>query len=191
MALAPGFLALSAVPASAHPLGNFTVNTYSGLVVRTDGIELRFVLDMAEIPTFQAKSQRVDTDDDGRTGEAELDAFGRSECQRLRDGVDLRRDDREVPLSVGTVALSFPPGQAGLSTLRLICVMAEALVASVGTLISKGTNRRNGPVAARASRSRRVLSELSEPSSTSVSAPLQRAISASWATRMARSRRVG
>jgi len=101
VALALGFLALSAVPASAHPLGNFTVNTYSGLVVRTDGIELRFVLDVAEIPTFQAKSQRIDTDDDGRRGEAELDAFGRSECQRLREGVDLRRDDRKSPSAWG------------------------------------------------------------------------------------------
>jgi len=110
-------------------------------VVRTDGIELRFVLDMAEIPTFQAKSQRIDTDDDGRTGEAELDAFGRSECQRLRDGVDLRRDDREVPLSVGTVALSFPPGQAGLSTLRLICVMAGPFDLTPGSRFSyRSTN---------------------------------------------------
>ena len=39
--------------ASAHPLGNFTVNQYSGLAVRSDGVDVNYVLDMAEIPTAQ------------------------------------------------------------------------------------------------------------------------------------------
>ena len=41
--------------ALAHPLGNFTVNTYSGLIVGPDRISVDFVVDMAEIPAFQAK----------------------------------------------------------------------------------------------------------------------------------------
>src|SRR5207302_7355185 len=39
----------------AHPLGNFTVNTYSGLVVRPDRISVDFVVDMAEIPAYQTR----------------------------------------------------------------------------------------------------------------------------------------
>ena len=73
---------LTAGPASAHPLGNFTVNTYSGLVVRTDGIELRFVLDVAEIPTFQAKSRGLTPMTTGARGRRNWMAFGRSERRR-------------------------------------------------------------------------------------------------------------
>jgi hypothetical protein len=41
--------------AAAHPLGNFTVNTYSGLTVGPDRVSVDFVVDMAEIPSYQAK----------------------------------------------------------------------------------------------------------------------------------------
>jgi hypothetical protein len=44
---------LTAAPVAAHPLGNFSVNHYSAIHVGTDGVELRHVLDLAEIPTFQ------------------------------------------------------------------------------------------------------------------------------------------
>jgi nickel/cobalt transporter (NicO) family protein len=38
----------------AHPLGNFSVNQFSRLEVEKNGIQIKQVLDMAEIPTFQA-----------------------------------------------------------------------------------------------------------------------------------------
>jgi len=37
--------------ASAHPLGNFTVNHYAGIEVAGDRVYVRYVLDLAEIPT--------------------------------------------------------------------------------------------------------------------------------------------
>ena len=64
------------------PARDFTVNTYSGLVVRTDGIELRFVLDVAEIPTFQAKSRGLTPMTTGARGRRNWMAFGRSERRR-------------------------------------------------------------------------------------------------------------
>ena len=51
-------------PAGAHPLGNLTVNTYAGIVVRDDEITVDYVLDLAELPTVQAM-QRIDLDGDG------------------------------------------------------------------------------------------------------------------------------
>ena len=41
--------------ASAHPLGNFTINTFSRVEASGDRVYVRYVLDLAEIPTFQAK----------------------------------------------------------------------------------------------------------------------------------------
>ena len=39
---------------SAHPLGNFTINRFSRVEVSGPRLYVRYVLDMAEIPTFQA-----------------------------------------------------------------------------------------------------------------------------------------
>ena len=50
--------------ASAHPLGNFTVNLYSGIHVVPGEIRIDYVVDMAEIPTFQ-EMPSIDTDGDG------------------------------------------------------------------------------------------------------------------------------
>src|SRR5436309_2082115 len=51
--------------ALAHPLGNFTVNRYSRLEVAADQIRVRYVLDVAEIPTFQALAE-LDPSQTGR-----------------------------------------------------------------------------------------------------------------------------
>ena len=50
-------LALLALPfapfvASAHPLGNFTVNHLSRVTAASDALRVRYVLDLAEIPTL-------------------------------------------------------------------------------------------------------------------------------------------
>ena len=47
------FLVLPASPASAHPLGNFSVNRYAGLTVRPDRVDAVVVADVAELPTLQ------------------------------------------------------------------------------------------------------------------------------------------
>ena len=40
-------------PAQGHPLGNFTINHYAAIRVEPKEVEIRYVVDMAEIPTFQ------------------------------------------------------------------------------------------------------------------------------------------
>ena len=61
-ALAATLLVAGATGAAAHPLGNFTVNTYSGLRVGPDRLIVDYVVDMAEIPTFQTR-QAIDGDE--------------------------------------------------------------------------------------------------------------------------------
>ena len=57
LALALVAQALSVASADAHPLGNFTVNHLTQVAVSDDAVELRYILDIAEIPTFQARRQ--------------------------------------------------------------------------------------------------------------------------------------
>ena len=117
-----GAVLLTAPPAFSHPLGNFTVNTYSGLRVGKDHISVEFLVDMAEIPTLQRRPD-VDLDGDGTTTPSEETAYAGRECPRLSRQLELRVDDRPVPLGPASSSLSFPPGQAGLGTLRLTCML--------------------------------------------------------------------
>jgi len=37
----------------AHPMGNFSINHYSKLKIAPNSVEVSYIIDMAEIPTFQ------------------------------------------------------------------------------------------------------------------------------------------
>ena len=112
-------LALPLAAADAHPLGNFTVNQYARVDVTTTGPSIRYVLDEAEIPTFQAR-RRIDANHDGT-----IDA---SENARERDrllavigrALELRVDGTRLALTPASPLLTFPRGQAGLRTTRLV-----------------------------------------------------------------------
>jgi nickel/cobalt transporter (NicO) family protein len=126
VALAALLLAAGAARAAAHPLGNFTVNTYSGLRVGPDRLAVDYVVDMAEIPTFQTR-QAIDIDHDGQVGGSEAARWRDQECPRLAGGLRATVDGRPAPLTVTGSALHFPEGVGGLETLRLECALTATL----------------------------------------------------------------
>ena len=103
--------------ASAHPLGNFTINHYSGIHVSPDEIRVDYVIDMAEIPAFQ-EMEAIDTDGDGEGSDAELAAWAEANAPGLAGGLTLSVDGRDVPLEVRSARAQLLPGQGGLQTLR-------------------------------------------------------------------------
>jgi nickel/cobalt exporter len=133
-----GLSLLGAPAAWAHPLGNFTVNVSSGIEVSPGSIRIHYVLDMAEIPTFQL-GPTVDTDGDGRQSPAEWQVWADGEAAELLAGLDVRQDGRRlVPL--GTRAtVDLVPGQAGLPTLRLEATFTATL-GETGTVIYEDGN---------------------------------------------------
>ena len=122
-------LVAGAAGAAAHPLGNFTVNTSSGLRVGPDRLVVDYVVDMAEIPAFQAR-QAIDTDHDDRVTGAEAGRWRDRECPRLAAGLKATVDGRRAPLGVTGSALNFPKGVGGLPTLRLACALSAPLPAA-------------------------------------------------------------
>ena len=112
--------------ARAHPLGKFTVNTSATLIVRDDVIVVDYVVDMAEIPAFQAR-QRADRNGDGRVSPAESASFRVDTCAGLVEGLSLAVDGSSAELAVRSTGLVFPSGQAGLRTLRLTCVASSEI----------------------------------------------------------------
>ncbi len=104
--------------ASAHPLGNFTINTSSVITVAPERLRLDYIVDMAEIPAFQELAA-IDTDGDGATSEEELDDWASNETARLERGLEVRIDGQAVVLTPVAASATLAPGQGGLSVLRL------------------------------------------------------------------------
>jgi ABC-type nickel/cobalt efflux system permease component RcnA len=96
--------------AAAHPLGDFTVNHYHGITVHPDRVTVRAVVDTAEIPTLQERP-------------AEVADYASRECAALSRATSIEVDGRAVPVEVRSSAVEFPPGDAGLPTTRLTCVV--------------------------------------------------------------------
>jgi nickel/cobalt exporter len=114
-------VALLMVPAVAlaHPLGNFTINLYSGIVVLPHRIQIHYALDMAEIPTFQETQARIDTNGDGVASPTEQKAWAGQKAPEMMRELHLSVDGRSIPLTVDASSMGFHPGQGGLNVLRL------------------------------------------------------------------------
>jgi nickel/cobalt transporter (NicO) family protein len=107
----------SPAAALAHPLGNFTINRYSRIEPSGDRVYVLYVLDMAEIPTFQAQE----------TVRAEgVGAYTQRLAASIGRGLTLSVGGRRLALRPLRRVLAFPPGQAGLHTTRLEVVYASA-----------------------------------------------------------------
>lgn len=107
-----------AVFASAHPLGNFSINQYSRLEVGKSDIRVRQVLNLAEIPTFQETSL-IDTDKDGTLSETELKAYAATLTPNYLKGLFLDLNGVSIPLRATSEKISFESGDGGLKTLRI------------------------------------------------------------------------
>jgi ABC-type nickel/cobalt efflux system permease component RcnA len=106
--------------AVAHPLGNFTVNLYSRLQLGAEQIDLTYIVDLAEIPTYQEFG--------GTTLSAQAQAaYLERVLPTLRDGLRLTVDGGTPELRTVGQQLDFPPGQGGLNTTRLTLRFTVAL----------------------------------------------------------------
>ncbi|MEU3339000.1 sulfite exporter TauE/SafE family protein [Streptomyces sp. NPDC006668] len=112
LALAPS------TSASAHPLGNFTVNRYDGLVAAPGTLRVDHVEDLAEIPATQAKP------DLERLGMTE---WAKQRCAKAAEGSKVTVDGRTAALTVDSSTARLRPGQAGLHTLRVECRLTTPL----------------------------------------------------------------
>jgi nickel/cobalt transporter (NicO) family protein len=111
------------VAASAHPLGNFTVNRFSRIEVAGPRIYVRYVLDLAEIPTFQA-------------GKIDAHAYAR----RIARGAQLTVNGRRMRLIPIETALAHPAGAGGLRTTRLETILRGPTLAGASDVEYRDTN---------------------------------------------------
>jgi ABC-type nickel/cobalt efflux system permease component RcnA len=123
-AIVAAALALIALPAaaSAHPLGNFSVNHQARVAISADRVDVTYLLDQAEVPTFQQRG----------LGPERVLARVRAEAAR---GLALDVGGRPVKLRPGGAArVAFPEGQGGLRTTR-VELRLSARAATVGRAV--------------------------------------------------------
>ncbi|MGP4091149.1 nickel transporter, partial [Streptomyces sp. KR55] len=118
LGIAGAIVLVPATAASAHPLGNFTVNHYDGLVAAPGELRVDHVEDLAEIPATQAGP------DVERLG---VTAWARQRCADAARASEATVDGRTVRLDVADSHARVLPGQAGLDTLRVECRLTAPL----------------------------------------------------------------
>ena len=120
-----------ATGASAHPLGNFTINRYSRIEPSGNRLYVLYVLDLAEIPTFQAKP-KVAAEGEGR--------YATRLARSIGQHLELTVDGRRSVLTPIRRVLAFPPGQAGLRTTRLEVVFRGPELADASRVAYRDAN---------------------------------------------------
>jgi nickel/cobalt transporter (NicO) family protein len=110
------FLAVSIGVAGAHPLGNFTVNHLSRLTIRDGRVQVRYVLDLAEIPSF-AVFRAIDPQ--ARPTQGRLTRWASETAQALGPSLAIRVDGTARTARLEQVAVATRPGAAGLRTIYL------------------------------------------------------------------------
>jgi len=113
----------------AHPLGNFSISQYTAIRVGPEAIELRYVVDLAEIPTFQEIQETAIVPEVGHTT---LGPYLKRKAETLKEGLRLEVDGRQVELRTESRDAIFPPGVGGLPTMKLGFVYRGTLPAETG-----------------------------------------------------------
>src|SRR5262249_528491 len=98
-----------------HPLGNFSISHYPILRIERDAVVLRYVLDLAEIPTFQELQATGMVPAEGHPS---LAGYLARQAEVLQEGLWLEVDGRRLPLQGVASGILFPPGAGRPPTLQ-------------------------------------------------------------------------
>lgn len=102
--------------ADAHPLGNFTSNHLSRISVGARAVEVHYVLDDAEIPTFALLRA---LDPHGRPAAGVLAGWARGYAQQIAPELQLSIGGRATALQFERASVQLRPGAGGLAILYL------------------------------------------------------------------------
>jgi hypothetical protein len=120
---------LAAASAFAHPLGNFSVNHYAKIQPSTSGLEIRYVIDMAEMPSAELLREW------GLDRASAPDLLQRRAAEQARKwtaGLKLRVNGAPAVVAVKHVDYTISSGAGNLPLLRIVADLH--LAASAGML---------------------------------------------------------
>jgi nickel/cobalt transporter (NicO) family protein len=123
--------AILAIPraANAHPMGNFSINHYTKIVAGARTVELDYIIDMAEIPTFQEMKESALMP---KAGDPGLAPYLAAQADRLKKGLALDAAGQSLRLECVSRQAIFPPGAGGLPTMKMGFVYQASLPHAIG-----------------------------------------------------------
>jgi high-affinity nickel-transport protein len=97
-------------------MGNFSINHYAGIRVGSEFMEVRYLIDMAEIPTYQEIQDAgiVPKEDD-----PSLAPYLVRKARLLANGLVLQLNGQTLQLQLISQSVIFPAGAGGLPTMKL------------------------------------------------------------------------
>jgi hypothetical protein len=104
---------------AAHPAGSTSINRYVGVSWDARGqVHIAYLLDFAELPAY-AEIEQLDADHDGTVTPAEQRAYLDRRLPPIVAAWTIEIDGRKATARVTGSSLEVPPGERGLSTLRV------------------------------------------------------------------------
>ena len=114
-AIAPLVLILVPLPLLAHPMGNFSISHYTGIRVEPDFIELRYLIDMAEIPTFQEMQQNNFV---ARADDERVRTYLSKQAEAFKQALLMTLNGKQLPLQIASQDILFSVGAGNLPTMK-------------------------------------------------------------------------
>src|SRR6185437_8893807 len=105
------FAAVTAVLGVAHPMGNFSVNHYARFQPAPGGVRIRYVLDLAEIPTFELFQQW------GEGADPHRKALEQARLWAAK--LDLRVDGRPATARVQNASIALAEGAGNMKVAHI------------------------------------------------------------------------
>ena len=122
-------LILGSATCFAHPMGNFSVNHYSKITIGQQSIEILYLVDMAEIPTYQEVRE---FDVIPKPDDPSVSRYLDRQEPLLKAGLALESDGQPVQLETLSRVLTFADGAGGLPTMKVGFVFRGKLEGIVG-----------------------------------------------------------
>jgi len=110
----------------AHPMGNFSVSHYSRIEVAGEGVTIRYVLDLAEIPSFQLLQQWGLSADSPRSL---LDHKAIDQAREWVRNLAITCDGRSIAPRFEGATLVISPGAGGSPVMRITSRLKLAMAA--------------------------------------------------------------
>jgi high-affinity nickel-transport protein len=97
-------------------MGNFSINHYSKIIVQKDSVEIHYLIDAAEIPTFQEMQQGGFSSDPQSPKTRE---YLSHESEVLKRNLVLTISESPAQLKTKSMEVIFPAGAGGLPTMKM------------------------------------------------------------------------
>ena len=114
----------------AHPMGNFSVNHYARLEPGAHGVAIRYVMDLAEIPTFEMLQQWGP--------DADLQKKAMEQAREWAAKLEVAVNGKRIPVRVVRAQVALAEGAIAdrVSSRSAVLMLTKGLIAPQGDLPS-------------------------------------------------------